>query len=238
MPTFEHLKTWQEPTGTSDPNKSRLTINDPAYWGSSGGGTSVTTMRSGLSRSSSRADSGDYSSTQKWTPSGDMPTVEAGKFTAPVFDDKQVSAYAQRFAAPNIRKLRNQVQAALSTPQDNPNVGKMTTRAALAGYGEGLESVTAGSYRQALDKYNQEYSRSYNEMMTNFQAQENVRGANFQAAMQGWLKGGETTASRTSSSASTGTTPMYDKEGRTIGTQDTTGKTAQYDKEGRQTGWA
>ncbi|MCK4787662.1 MAG: hypothetical protein KAV87_28160 [Desulfobacteraceae bacterium] len=168
--------------------------------------SSSSSSRVSSARTGAGTVSGDYSTSQAWAPPSDaMPTMEAGQFAAPEFDDRQVSKYSQQFAAPNIRRMRDTVQAAMSSAEDNPNVAALKGRATLSGYGQGLENVMAGAYGQALTKYNQEYSRMYNERMTNFNAAENVKRQNFQAAINSWMKRGTATTSRTSSGAKTAT---------------------------------
>jgi hypothetical protein len=158
-----------------------------------------------------------------------MPTIEAGAFTAPEFDERKVSGYSQKFAAQNIRRMRDTVQAAMSASEDNPNVAAMKGRATLAGYGQGLENIMAGAYGQALTKYNQEYTRAYNEKMTNFQAVEDAKKQNFQAAMESWMKRGTTTTKRTGSGVS-GTTSAASGGG---GYPTPTGNIGYYDTQGR-----
>ncbi len=189
------------------------------------------TSRVSSVRTGAGAVSGDYSSSQTWAPPSEaMPTMEAGRFDAPEFDDRQVSKYSQQFAAPNIRRMRDTVQAAMSAAEDNPNVAAMKGRATLAGYGQGLENVMAGAYGQALTKYNQEYSRMYNERMTNFNAAENVKRQNFQAAVNSWMKRGTATSSRTSSGARATTTSGAPTDG---GYNTPTGNLGYYGMDGK-----
>jgi len=164
-----------------------------------GSNRSTSTLRTGGSSSSE-----DYTTTQTWKPSKALPTTEAGKFSAPEFNEGRISEIAQRLMAPGVRRLRGEVRRSQNETYDNPNAKRMVMRDALAGYGQGLESVSSGAYRGALSQYNSEYSREYNESMTNFNAAENARGQNFQAMMNEWSKTGVQTTSRSGSSTGSG----------------------------------
>jgi hypothetical protein len=152
-------------------------------WAPSSGPTKSASSSSG-SRSST--------STQTFVPSGPTPTMEAGTFAAPEYDEDRISALSQRFQAPGVRRLRREVRSATAGSYDNPNVKRMVLRDALAGYGQGLESVTAGAYKSALGQYGQEYGRAWDTAMTNFKAQESAKAQNFQTAMTEWQQTGTT----------------------------------------------
>jgi hypothetical protein len=136
--------------------------------------------------------------------------MEAGTFAAPEYDEKRISALSQRFQAPGVRRLRREVRSATGGAYDNPNVKRMVLRDALAGYGQGLESVTAGAYKSALGQYGQEYGRAWDTAMTNFKAQEAAKAQTFSASLAAWQKTG-TTVQKTGSGVtvpSSGTTPQ------------------------------
>lgn len=95
---------------------------------------------------------------------GEMPT-----FTAPEYDESAIAKKTQKYAAPGVRKLRTAAQESMAKNFDNPNVKSMTLKSALAGYGEGLESVMAGAGRQASAEYAQEYAYKYKESGMNYQ---------------------------------------------------------------------
>jgi hypothetical protein len=120
--------------------------------------------------------------------------VEAGVYKAPEYDNQKVAAYQQKFAAAGVRRLRDQVQKAQTQAYDNPNSKRMVMRDALQGYGVGLDQVMAGAFGRATSAYNTEYQRSQHEAMTNFQAAESAKKANFTTAVSGWLKGGTSTS--------------------------------------------
>lgn len=161
-------------------------------------------------KASSSSGSRSTTSTQTFVPSGPAPTYEAGKFSGPEYDEDRISALSQRFQAPGVRRLRREVRSATGGSYDNPNVKRMVLRDALAGYGQGLESVTAGAYKSALGQYGQEYGRAWDTAMTNFQAQESAKAQNFSSAMEAWQKTG-TTVRKTGSGVgvpSSGATPQ------------------------------
>lgn len=121
---------------------------------------------------------------------GEMPT-----FTAPEYDEGKVSSLTQKHAAAGTRKLRSAVQESMARRSENPNVNRMTLRDALAGYGEGLESVMSGASKTAGAEYAQKYAMEYKTAGMNYQTavqavrdkyqgQMGMRQAEFQAEMQ------------------------------------------------------
>ena len=121
---------------------------------------------------------------------GDMPT-----FTAPEYDEGKVSSLTQKHAAAGTRKLRSAVQELMTRRSENPNINRMTLRDALAGYGEGLESVMSGASKTATAEYAQQYANEYKEAGMNYdtavqavrdkyQGQMHARSAEFNAEMQ------------------------------------------------------
>lgn len=147
----------------------------------------------GTTRTYGRASSGPTTSTTTWTPSGEMPTYEAGTFVAPEYDEKAILAGQQKFAAPGIRRLREQVQVAQAQTYENPNVKAMTVREALQGYGSGLETTMAGAYSRATADYDRRFKLQWEEGMANFRAREEAKSRSFQAALTAWGKTGTTT---------------------------------------------
>jgi len=120
---------------------------------------------------------------------GEMPI-----FAAPEYDEAEVSKRTQKYAAPGVRKLRGAVQESMTRRSENPNINRMTLRDALAGYGEGLESVMSGASKTATAEYAQQYAIEYKTAGMNYQTavqtvrdkyqgQMHARSAEFQAEM-------------------------------------------------------
>jgi hypothetical protein len=123
-------------------------------------------------------------------PEGPAPELgEPGEYAAPEFDKRRVAALTQQHAAAGVRRLRKQVQRAISRTYENPNVRRAMVRDALAGYGMGLESVMSGARRSAHSEYSREYAGELDEARVNFQTQEANRMAKFQAAYNIWKAG-------------------------------------------------
>ena len=141
--------------------------------------------------------------TQTFKPRGEAPEFERPVFEAPEFDDREVSAETQRLQAPSIRRLRRQLQQTQTQRFDNPNVRRMTTRAALAGFGAGLESVQTGARREARQTVQQKYARQFEVAKTQFGADVGFARQAYQKAWDLYLKSGTTT---TTSSQQTGQT--------------------------------
>ena len=112
---------------------------------------------------------------------------EVPELNLPEYDDRKVSALQHKRAAPNIRKLRNVTQQALSTTHENPNVQKMTVRDALAGYGTGLENVMAGAHSEATREYGQQYAASVGAEMTRFNAANQRWSQMYDTSSRAWL---------------------------------------------------
>jgi hypothetical protein len=109
---------------------------------------------------------------------GALPT-----FKAPEYNEKEVNALTQKKASPTIRRLRQAYQQAAGRNYENPNVKSMTLRSALQGYGIGSAQALESAGAAATNEYNQKYSRSYNEAMTNFNAKLAREAQDFQAAL-------------------------------------------------------
>lgn len=141
---------------------------------------------------------------QTYEPTGPKPTFERQVFEAPEFDERDVAAETQRLQAPSIRKLRQQLRQTQTQRFDNPNVRRMTTRAALAGFGAGLESIQTGARREARQTVQQKYARKLDVAKTQFGADVDFAKQAYQRAWDLYLKSGTTT---TTSSTQTGQIP-------------------------------
>lgn len=168
------------------------------------GGSTTTTPRTTTSRASSATSTkptaaqihplkiGGYSTstTEMVAPGG--PTPEYGAipdFVAPEWDEREINRMTQQKAAPGVRKLRGAVQQAMGRSYENPNVGRMTLRDALAGYGLGLEGVMAGAGSQALGEYGRKYQTDYQGATTKYTADRQAQASVFNAAWNNYLKG-------------------------------------------------
>jgi len=130
---------------------------------------------------------------QTYKPTGPAPTFERQVFEAPEFDEREVAAETQRLQAPSIRKLRRQLQQTQTQRFVNPNVRRMTTRAALAGFGAGLESIQTGARREARQTVQQKYARKLDVAKTQFGADVDFAKQAYQRAWDLYLKSGTTT---------------------------------------------
>jgi len=106
------------------------------------------------------------------TPIPDIPPAPPTPYNLPVYDTSKVEGLAQRFATPGIRNLRRSMQDVQQGAYDNPNVKRMTLRDALAGYGQGLESVMAGALKEGTNVYGQQYGAEVNKAGAEFGAGE------------------------------------------------------------------
>lgn len=123
-------------------------------------------------------------------PVGPKPELERPVFDEPEFDDREVSAETQRLQAPSIRKLRRQLRQTQTQRFDNPNVRRMTTRAALAGFGAGLESIQTGARREARQTVQQKYARKLDVAKTKFTADVGFAQTAYQKAWDLYLQSG------------------------------------------------
>ena len=156
-------------TGFYSMNQQKLSPSEPSYdsGGGSSGGTSkkaaIPTVPKNYQPMSLRLPT--YKApVYEEAIMGDMPT-----FAAPGYDESAIAKKTQKYAAPGVRKLRSAVQESMAKNFDNPNVKSMTLKSALAGYGEGLESVMSGAGRTASAEYAQEYAYKYKESGMNYQ---------------------------------------------------------------------
>jgi len=172
------------------------------------------------------------SSTSAVMPSWDPPSTydipeyqpyipgAAPTYAAPKWDEEAIESLTQRKARPGLRELRSQIQRVSGQRYDNPQVGRMTLRDALQGYGSGIGSVLSGAGNVARGEYGQKYgieadvaktnyggqmaqwqgetaARSQG-AMTNYQAELEKRRTGFQSAWDKWKSSiGSSTTSKT-----------------------------------------
>ena len=162
------------PTQVSQVQRGSLSLADitsgfvsPVY----GGGSVETTPLGGFQFSAS-------SPTRYKQPTGSTTTSTTQRvfegtrpeLALPKRDERRVERLRQQAAGPGVRKLRTALSRALVRSYENPNVAKMITRSALAGYGEGLESVLSGASRTAESQHQAELNISTQEALGNYQA--------------------------------------------------------------------
>jgi hypothetical protein len=151
------------------------------------------------------------------TGSGNRTTVSSTKFTMPrptaptlptfempKVDKRAVAALTQKAAAPGIRSLREQVQAAMGQNYENPNVRRMTLREALQGYGAGLEKVMGGAGSQARQEHQQELNLLAQERQMNYQTQVQASMDAYNKAWSEYLASAEKTTTTTEGDAASG----------------------------------
>lgn len=90
------------------------------------------------------------------------------EYDAPDRDEDRIRKLTAMNAAPGLRALRSQIQAAQNKTYRNPTMKRLTLRDALAGYGQGLESVLAGAKNAGLQEYDREYASEVDEYKTNY----------------------------------------------------------------------
>jgi len=104
--------------------------------------------------------------TQKTVGGGKAPT-----FTAPTYDESQISKRAQRKVAPYRRALSRELRSALTKAfYENPAVAKEIQRGALAGYGEALSRAMSAAEAAATQEYGAEYARKYQSALDTWKA--------------------------------------------------------------------
>ena len=154
---------------------------------SMGGGTKTSTTVTGITRK------------------GEAPAAPVVPgFEAPEWDEREIAKMTQRKAAPSLRRLRSQINEAMSRSYDNPNVKRMTLREALAGYGLGVEGIMSGAGSQATGEYGAKYGREFQASQIDYQAKVNTLMQSYQNAFQSWVSSGVQT-SKTTSGPGTGT---------------------------------
>jgi hypothetical protein len=118
-------------------------------------------------------------------PKYDAPTpYTAPVYTAPIYNQGRVDELTATTAAPMIRGLRSAMQRVAGTSYDNPNVGRMTLREALAGYGQGMQSAISGAAITAKNLYNTEFGNEVDTAKTNYGAAADQAKTNYGAAAQ------------------------------------------------------
>jgi len=202
----DYFKEW--PSG---PSTGGTSYTDMSPWGATAAASKAsglanpksTTTKAASSSSSAKAapkasyaqlqplKTGGYSvsTTETIAPSGPSPTYgEIPDFLTPEWNEREINRMAQQKAAPGVRKLRTAIQQAQSRTYENPNVGRMTLRDALAGYGLGLEGVMAGAQSSALGEYGRKYQTQYEGAAAKYSADRQAQAAVFNAAWQNYLK--------------------------------------------------
>lgn len=120
----------------------------------------------------------------------EMPVFETTAFAAPSRDEGRVNTLIKQKSAAGLRAMRAQIQKAMGQGYRNPNVKRMTLRDALAGYGQGIESVMSGAQNEAENAYNKEYNTQYDTAAKNWQTENATKQQNWQASynakMQDW----------------------------------------------------
>ena len=130
----------------------------------------------------------------KWTML-DIPTFQAGKipaapspssYFAPLPDTGRIQFLTQQAAAPGARKLRMGLLGALQMAKraENPNVQALLGRQAVAGYGEGLESVMGGARREGMGMYAPEYAAMTEQEKANWLAANEKERSDYLAALE------------------------------------------------------
>lgn len=137
-----------------------------------GGGTKASTTPRGSITQGAAAQPIGTIATRKTTYEGEMPSLDLREM-----DKRRVKALTQKALAPRLRHLRSALQRALVRSYENPNVRRMVVRAALEGYGQGLEEARAGAEQFALKEEaterateNQELVAAYNAAMQKYMA--------------------------------------------------------------------
>jgi len=102
----------------------------------------------------------------------EMPT-----YTPSSWDDNAITRLTQKKAMPGIRELRSQINRVTGKRYDNPNVGRITLRDALQGYGSGLSSVISGAGTAAIGEYATKFGREAEERRSAYTSEAAKTGA-------------------------------------------------------------
>jgi hypothetical protein len=124
------------------------------------------------------------------------------EFAAPARDEDRVKALTQQKSAAGLRAMRAQIQKAMGQGYRNANVKRMTLRDALAGYGQGVESVMSGAQSAAGQEYNQEYAKAYDTAGKNWQTKIATANQDWQNKVNDYLR--QYGATETSTSTTNG----------------------------------
>ncbi len=121
-----------------------------------------TTTTSNVMPSWSLPESYDVPKYEPYIP-GAAPT-----YTAPTWDEGAIENLTQQKASGGLRELRSQVQRVTGRKYYNAQVGRMTLREALQGYGAGVGSVLSGAGNVARGEYGQKYGIEADVAKTNY----------------------------------------------------------------------
>lgn len=86
-----------------------------------------------------------------------MAYRELPEYTAPEYDEEEVSNLTQKRAATGLRALRQALASSTAQASSGDAVKRMTLRDALQGYGTGLSSVMDTASKSATSEYGQKY---------------------------------------------------------------------------------
>ena len=122
---------------------------------------------------------------------------ELPTYTAPEWNEKEITALTQKRAAPGLRGLRQQIQQVSGMSADNPNMKRMTLRDALAGFGSGVSNVIGSAGSAAAGEYGQKFGAESGNALNMYKsradaiAAENqqiadIAGKNWQSGMTKW----------------------------------------------------
>ena len=165
-------------------------------------GLESTAQRMGLPTAKSRGITGvtGQGTTTEFVPTGERPVLpDIPEFEVPEYDETKVAGLAQKIAAPRARRLRETTRAAITRRgpgYENPNVRRMTVRAALQGYGTGLEGIISGARRGAVSEYGQQYGAEVSAAQLNFQTKVSTTMQQYSNLWSEYLKTGTTTTTR------------------------------------------
>ena len=125
---------------------------------------------------------------------GEVPTVPTVQpFEAPEWDERAIARLKQARAAPGLRRLRRAAERASTRYYENPNVKRMTMRAALEGLGGGMAEILAGAGKEAAAEYCAKYSRQYGAAAMSYQAQMQQQQMAYQTLLAKYMAGRTTT---------------------------------------------
>jgi hypothetical protein len=122
--------------------------------------------------------------------------VTLSPFSAPTRDTARVEELTKQKSASGLRAMRSAIQKAMGQTYRNANVKRMSLREALAGYGQGIESVMSGAQSQAGSEYQKEYEQQYDVGLKNWQADYNAKFQDWNNKIQNYFKGYGSTTTR------------------------------------------
>ena len=132
--------------------------------------------------------------TSQWPMLG-VPTYQAGQipaaptpspYFAPLPDIGRIQFLTRQAAAPGVRKLRMGLLGALQAGRraENPNMQALLGRQAVAGYGEGLESVMGGARQEGMGLYAPEFAAMTEQEKANWLAAREKEHSDYLAALE------------------------------------------------------